>query len=75
MLWTPDGDLVSELRNGRVESREGERLVVRAADPAALNAELVAAGVRVRELGPERRGLEQVVLEATDSAPWEGAGR
>ncbi|CAN5310772.1 ABC transporter ATP-binding protein [soil metagenome] len=75
VLWTPDGDLVSELRNGRVESREGERLVVRAADPAALNAELVAAGVRVRELGPERRGLEQVVLEATDSATWEGAGR
>ena len=32
-----------------------------------------AAGVRVRELGPERRGLEQVVLEATTD-PHPGRG-
>jgi ABC-type multidrug transport system ATPase subunit len=51
--------------DGRVEVRDGQRLVVRAADAAALNAQLVAAGVPVRELAPERRGLEQVVLEAT----------
>jgi hypothetical protein len=39
--------------------------VVRADDPATLNRLLVDGGVRVQELGPERRGLEQVVLEAT----------
>jgi hypothetical protein len=38
---------------------------VRHDDPAALNARLVAAGVRVAELAPERRSLEQVVLELT----------
>ena len=75
VLITPDADLVSDLRNGRVEVRDGERLVVSAEDPAALNAELVTAGVRVRELGPERRGLEQVVLAATDASTQEGAGQ
>jgi ABC-2 type transport system ATP-binding protein len=54
--------------DGQVEVRDGQRLVVRAADAAELNARLVAAGVPVRELVPERRGLEQVVLEATDGA-------
>ncbi|MFP5283831.1 MAG: hypothetical protein ACLGIF_10325, partial [Actinomycetes bacterium] len=48
---------------------EAERLLVRAADPAALNAHLVAAGVRVAEVGPYRRDLEQVVLEAGRQAP------
>ena len=33
-------------------------------DPAALNAFLVGEGVRVTELGPYRRDLEQLVLEA-----------
>jgi ABC-2 type transport system ATP-binding protein len=53
--------------DGRVDAQDGQRLVVRAADAAELNAQLVAAGVPVRELAPERRGLEQVVLEATES--------
>jgi ABC-type multidrug transport system ATPase subunit len=65
VVVTPDGDLALGLLNGRVEAREGRRLVVRAEDPAALNRLLVDGGVRVAELGPERRGLEQVVLEAT----------
>jgi ABC-type multidrug transport system ATPase subunit len=65
VVVTPDGDLALGLLNGRVEAREGRRLVVRADDPAALNRLLVDGGVRVAELGPERRGLEQVVLEAT----------
>jgi ABC-2 type transport system ATP-binding protein len=55
---------VAEL-DGRVVDRSGDRLVVRHDDPAALNARLVAAGVRVVELVPERRTLEQVVLERT----------
>ena len=55
---------VAEL-DGRVVDRSGEHLVVRHDDPAALNARLVAAGIRVAELMPERRTLEQVVLELT----------
>jgi ABC-type multidrug transport system ATPase subunit len=62
---TPDAEKVVGLLDGRVEARDGHRLLVRADDPAALNRALVDAGVRVNELGPERRGLEQVVLEAT----------
>lgn len=53
------------LLNGQVEFRDGARLVVRADDPADLNAKLVGAGVRVREIGVQRRTLEQVVLDVT----------
>jgi len=66
VVHTPDYERAHVLLDGRVEHREGERLIVRGADPAALNALLVADGVRVRELGPERRTLEQVVLAATE---------
>jgi ABC-2 type transport system ATP-binding protein len=65
VVVTPDADEALGVLDGRVEVRDGQRLVVRADDAAALNRLLVAAGVRVSELGPERRGLEQVVLEAT----------
>jgi ABC-2 type transport system ATP-binding protein len=65
LLRTPDqAAAVAEL-DGRVADRAGDRLVVRHDDPAALNARLVEAGVRVAELAPERRSLEQVVLELT----------
>jgi ABC-type multidrug transport system ATPase subunit len=65
VVVTPDVDQVLGLLDGRVEHREGDRLLVRGDDPAGLNSLLVQHGVRVQELGPERRGLEQVVLEAT----------
>jgi ABC-type multidrug transport system ATPase subunit len=64
-LTTADPDRVVALLNGGVVHRDGQRLVVRHADPAELNARLVADGIRVAEIGPERRTLEQVVLEAT----------
>ena len=48
--------------------RDGDRLVVRVEDPAAVNAVLVGAGLRVTELHAERRGLEQVVLDATEGS-------
>ena len=64
-LTTADPDRVVALLDGRVVHRDGQRLVVRHADPAELNARLVADGVRVAEIGPERRSLEQVVLDAT----------
>ncbi len=62
---TPDPDRARALLDGRVEHRDGDRLLVRGVDAAALNALLVADGVRVSEIGPERRTLEQVVLEVT----------
>ena len=65
LLRTPDGDRVHALLDGRVEHRDGDRLIVRVPDPAALAADLVAAGLRVAELTPERQTLEAVVLAAT----------
>jgi len=65
VVRTPDVAAAHALLDGRVERVDGDRLVVRRADAAALNALLVDAGVRVSELAPERRTLEQVVLEAT----------
>ncbi len=68
VVHTPDHDRARALLDGRIEHRDGDRLVIRGADAAELNALLVADGVRVTELGPERRTLEQVVLAATDTA-------
>lgn len=67
-LRTPDPDRAVALLAGRVEHRDGDVLLVRSPDAAALNAELVGAGIPVAELGPERRSLEQVVLAATGAA-------
>ncbi|MCW2525415.1 MAG: multidrug transporer ATPase [Pseudonocardiales bacterium] len=68
IVHTPDAELAVDLLDGRVIGRTGDQLVVRSDDPAAVNALLVKAGVRVRELAPQRRSLEQVVLDATDPA-------
>ena len=65
VLHTPDPALAVSLLNGRVEHREHDRLLVRGDDPAALNALLVARGVRVTELRVQRRTLEDSVLELT----------
>jgi ABC-type multidrug transport system ATPase subunit len=79
LLRTPDQSAAVGLLNGRVVDRRGDALVVRADDAAALNARLVGAGVRVAELAPEKRSLEQVVLELTgngaDRVGREGAPR
>ena len=75
LVVTPDPDRALGLLDGRVEVRVGDRLVVRGGDPAELNRLLVDGGVRVRELAPERRGLEQVVLEATTDPHHVGASR
>ena len=65
LVRTPDAAAALALLDGRVEHRDGEALLVRGGDPAALNALLVSEGIRVAELGPERRSLEQTVLELT----------
>ena len=64
---SPDAARAAALLNGRVEASEGSRLVVRHDDPAALNARLVAEGIRVTEMTPRRRSLEEVVLEVTSA--------
>ena len=45
-----------------------DRLVVRHTDSAALNALLVGEGLRVAEIGPQRRSLEQIVLDVTTTS-------
>jgi ABC-2 type transport system ATP-binding protein len=51
-----------------VVSVDGNRLLVQSEDPARLNAYLVGEGLRVDEIGPYRRTLEQVVLDAEPRA-------
>jgi len=63
-VFTSDPALASNLL--RVPA-DGDRLLVRSADPAGLNRLLVEAGVRVTGLAPERRTLEDVVLQLTSS--------
>nr|BFE60388.1 ABC transporter ATP-binding protein [Dactylosporangium thailandense] len=65
VLESPDADRVVALLDGRVADRDGDRLAIAHPDAAALNAQLVAAGLRVAEIAAERRTLEQVVLERT----------
>jgi ABC-type multidrug transport system ATPase subunit len=62
---TPDVAAAFALLNGRVEHRSADLLLVRADDPAVLNHMLVSAGLRVMEIAPLRRGLEEIVLAAT----------
>jgi ABC-type multidrug transport system ATPase subunit len=65
LVDTPDADRVTALLDGQVEHRDGERLVVRHTDAAALNSRLVGAGLRVSAIGPEQRTLEEIVLAVT----------
>jgi ABC-2 type transport system ATP-binding protein len=65
---TPDIDRCTELLGPTVASRVSDQLLVRAEDPARLNAYLVGEGVRVDEIGPYRRSLEKIVLEAEGRA-------
>jgi ABC-type multidrug transport system ATPase subunit len=65
LVGTNEPDRVIALLDGKVEGGDGHLLTVRHPDAGALNAELVAAGIRVTEISGERRSLEQVVLDAT----------
>ncbi len=65
LVRTPDADRAVALLDGRLLSREGDRLVVREAEPAAVNALLVRADIRVAELSLQRRSLEEIVLAVT----------
>jgi ABC-2 type transport system ATP-binding protein len=65
LVGTPDPAEAAAVLDGQLESRDGDRLVIRHGDPAALNALLVGAGVRVTSIHAEQRTLEQVVLDVT----------
>jgi ABC-type multidrug transport system ATPase subunit len=67
VVHSPDADRAAALLDGGVEARDGGRLVVREEDAAALNARLVGAGIRVTEIHPQRRSLEQLMLETTSA--------
>jgi ABC-type multidrug transport system ATPase subunit len=67
LVSTDDPDLAVATLDGMVEQRDGPDLVIRSADPAALNARLVGAGVPVRSLVVQQRTLEDVVLSVTGS--------
>jgi ABC-2 type transport system ATP-binding protein len=69
VIDTVDVDRARAVLGARVVEVDGERLVVRGDDPAALNALLVGAGLRVRALNEQRRSLEEVVLAATEASP------
>jgi hypothetical protein len=64
---TPDVGAAIALLDGRVEHRGTGEVLVRAEDTAALNLRLVEAGVRVSEISPVRRGLEEIVLAASEA--------
>ena len=67
IVHTPDAERAAALLDGRIAQRDGERLVVAEADPAELNTRLVEAGLRITEISPERRSLEEQMLAVTSS--------
>jgi ABC-2 type transport system ATP-binding protein len=68
LVRSPDATRAAALLDGRVERHEGDELAVRHTDSAALNALLVGEGLRVAEIVPERRSLEQIMLDVTTSS-------
>ena len=74
LISTDDPERAVAALDGLVERREGADLVVRSADPAVLNARLVAAGVPVRSLAAQRRSLEEIVLDVTGAGSDQFSG-
>ena len=75
LVRTPDVQLARGLLDGQVEHHDDASLLVRVTDVAALNSRLVTRGVRVEELSPERRTLEDIVLAATQPTSHQLTGR
>jgi ABC-type multidrug transport system ATPase subunit len=67
VVHTPDVGRAAAVLGSRVVTRADDRLIVAGAEPATVNAELTAAGLRVTEIGPERRSLEELVLSVTSA--------
>jgi ABC-type multidrug transport system ATPase subunit len=68
LVRSPEPDRVAAALDGQVRHRDGDTLLVDAADAAALNAALVGAGIPVTEIGAERRSLEDLVLSLTTAS-------
>ena len=68
VVHSPQPQRVRAALDGGVLAADGERLVVRGEDPAAINARLVAAGIPVSGLALDRPSLEEVVLAATGAS-------
>ena len=68
VVRTPTPDRVRATLDGRVTAVDGERVVVKGADPAEVNALLVGAGIPVTALALERPTLEEVVLAAAGTS-------
>jgi ABC-type multidrug transport system ATPase subunit len=79
-VTTPDlpkaAELAAALRGVRLGGRHADRLTVHldGTAPEELNRQLVAGGVRVRELLVERPSLEDVFLELTAGGPRDAPG-
>jgi ABC-2 type transport system ATP-binding protein len=67
VVRSPDAGRAAALLGSRVVTRADDQLIVADADPAAINAEIAAAGLRVTEIGPQRRSLEELVLSVTSA--------
>ena len=67
VVQSPDADRAAAMLGSRVVARTDDRLIVADGEPAAVNAELAAAGLRVSEIGAERRSLEELVLSLTSA--------
>jgi ABC-type multidrug transport system ATPase subunit len=67
VVRTPDAGQAAAVLDGRVVDRYDDRLIIADGDVALVNTQLVAAGLRVTEIGPERRSLEDLVLSVTGS--------
>jgi len=67
VVRSADPDRVAAALDGEVSHRDGDQLIVTTPDAAALNARLVAAGIPVEELWPERQSLEDLVLSLTSA--------
>ena len=68
VVRSPDAARAAAVLDGRVEQQEADQLIVRHADSAQVNALLVGEGLRVTEIGPERRSLEEIVLDVTTTS-------
>ena len=68
VVRSPDAARAAALLDGRVEQQEADQLIVRHAHSAQVNALLVGEGLRVTEIGPERRSLEEIVLDVTTTS-------
>ncbi|MGH3300721.1 MAG: ABC transporter ATP-binding protein, partial [Streptosporangiaceae bacterium] len=65
IVQSADADRAAAVLGSLLADRHGDRLTVADGDAARVNAQLTAAGLRITEIGPERKSLEELVLSVT----------